>query len=126
MAAFIKQRQQQQALQQQNQQQQPGQQPMQGQPQGQPQGQVVTSSAQQQQPMTMGQPQMVGNMPQQQQQQQQPQNFGNFQQPAPPYPGQMRPGGAQGGQYGGPNMMHQGAMGGHGPQTSVSLAAQQM
>jgi len=63
---------------------------------------------------------------QQQQQQQQTQNFGNFQQPAPPYPGAMRPGNAQGpGQYGGPNMM-QNAMGGHGPQTSVSMAAQQM
>ena len=38
----------------------------------------------------------------------------------------MRPGNAQGpGQYGGPNMM-QNAMGGHGPQTSVSMAAQQM
>ena len=131
----------------QNQQGQPGQQPqpgMQQQP-GQPgqsgQGQVMTS--QPQQPMQMGgQPQMGGNMaPQQppqmmqqqryrniqlqQQQQQQTQNFGNFQQPAPPYPGAMRPGGApQGGQYGGPNMMHQGGMG--GPQTSVSMAAQQM
>ena len=134
-------------------QQQPGM-PGQGQPgQGQPQGQsqVMTSSAQQP-PMQMGQPQMGGNMPpqqqppqqqqqmmqqqryrniqlqqqQQQQQQQQTQNFGNFQQPAPPYPGAMRPGNAQGpGQYGGPNMM-QNAMGGHGPQTSVSMAAQQM
>merc|ERR1719510_193212 len=60
-------------------------------------------------------------------QQQQPNQFG-FQQPAPPYPrgAGMQPQQQQGGQYL-PNMMHQGPAGMNmGPQSSVSMAAQQM
>merc|ERR1739846_2705 len=63
----------------------------------------------------------------QQVQQQQPNQFG-FQQPAPPYPRGpgMQPQ-QQGGQYL-PNMMHQGPGPGMnmGPQSSVSMTAQQM
>jgi len=153
MAAFLKQRNQQQ--QQQQQQQQGGQGVPVGGPGGASQGgplqqqQVVTSTGgpqgapqgmMQQGPPQMqpGQPQQQQMMPQQQpryrsvqlQQQQaqqpQPNQFGQFQQPAPPYR-PMGPGGQpRAPQYGGPNMMHQGMGPGMGPQSSVSMAAQQM
>merc|ERR1712073_109897 len=90
---------------------------------GQPQQQQMMQAAQQQQQPRYRSVQL---QPQQLQVQKQPNQFGGFQQPAPPYPWGMQPQ-QQGGQYL-PNMMHQipQSMNQMGPQSSVSMTAQQM